>query len=117
MNLRTSERHDVRRPSLVFVLAIPVFLMMLVLAGCGQENPPAERQEQRGAADEGETKRDTSPATTIMEVDTKGVGGTTEVGPFLVRLNDVEARLSDEGGKDRHHYAVVDLTLESRARE
>jgi hypothetical protein len=42
------------------------------------------------------------------------MGDTTAAGPFLVTLNDVQARLSEEGDRN-HHYAVVDLTLESKA--
>lgn len=46
-----------------------------------------------------------------------GVGGTAEVGPFLVTLNHAENRLnrfSDKGSED-HRYALTDLTLENGA--
>ncbi|QIN82046.1 DUF4352 domain-containing protein [Rubrobacter tropicus] len=84
-----------------------VAVIVLALAGCSQEDPQAERQEQNAAADE----RRGGPTTTQAQ-EPAGMGETAEVGPFAVTLNSATRK----SGDDRRH-AVVDLTLENRTQE
>ena len=76
-------------------------------AGCGQDDPRAERQKAKDPASEGP-----GGPTMATAPDPVGLGETAEVGPFAVTLNDA-ARRSAGGGR----YAVVDLALENRSRE
>jgi hypothetical protein len=78
------------------------------LAGCGGEEPQAERQKPKASADE----RRGGPTTTAEAPEPVGLGETAEVGPFAVTLNSATHRPTDGG-----RYAVVDLTLENRTRE
>jgi len=96
-------------------LAAVLVLAMLTLAGCSQEsNLSTERQEQKGTSSV-QARKQGSPSAAPTSRSGR-VGDTSGVGPFLVTLNDAEARLSAEGDKD-HHYAVADLTLENRTQD
>jgi hypothetical protein len=87
-----------RAPSLLCALLTAGFFALLVLGGCGQESPPAERQDKAKAAPKQDSQQRTSP--TAAEAEPGGVGNTAEVGPFLVTLNDVEPRLSGEDNQE-----------------
>jgi hypothetical protein len=78
-------------------LAAVLVLAMLTLAGCAHEegSPSAERQEQKGTSSEQGGKQASPSAGPTSQ--SGRVGDTSEVGPFLVTLNDAEARRSGEG--------------------
>jgi hypothetical protein len=121
-------RHDMKHLLFPPALAMSVFLVMFVLGGCEQENPPAESQDHQKAAAKRDSKQASAPTTsessppTSQDSDPKGVGETTEVGAFLVTLNDAKPYSSGENKDEEadaqgHYYAVVDLTLENNSQE
>jgi hypothetical protein len=84
---------------------ILALIAVWAIVGCGQEDPPSDRQRSQSPS----SGRTAGDSTTAAAPEPVGVGETAGVGPFSVTLNDAVRR---SAGEDR--YAVVDLTLENR---